>query len=303
MSPTDPSPRVWTADELAEHRRAAIDHFIAWWQATGNVAYQGHFRDAHTVADGLFARTDDLLSLTAEALAKRDRVAREVVRYLAGPPLSGDDVDVLLNAEGAAHEQNPRNLEELVLSVIDPLRFPWCSDRASPRPPTDEERRVALKWIAGLIAAQKAATARRIGASRRQEEAVEAALSSAPLRFQKVQPRGIDYAADFLTSGQFCRQSLVGGTRADFSIGLRHHLLVLECTVSNSEGNSYKRLIHEVGKKASRWRVAFGRSVIPAAVLDGVFKLENLQKAQASEISPFWEYDLRSLVDFVATTR
>jgi hypothetical protein len=132
---------------------------------------------------------------------------------------------------------------------------------------------------------------------------VEDLLLLQPLQLRKVSPRPIGSPRDFLAPGEFCRQSSVGGTRADLTIGLSDRLLVIECKVSNSEVNSYKRLNHEVGNKAANWTRAFGQGVIPAAVLDGVFKLENLERAQAAGISIFWERNLQSLTEFVMLAR
>ena len=95
----------------------------------------------------------------------------------------------------------------------------------------------------------------------------------------------------------------MGGTRADFTIGLRERLLLIECKASNSEVNSYKRLNHEIGDKAAVWKRSFGESVIPAAVLAGVFKVDNLEEAQRGGIAIFWEHDVATLFEFVAATR
>ena len=114
-----------------------------------------------------------------------------------------------------------------------------------------------------------------------------------------MKPRAISSVRD-LELGQYCKQSEVGGTRADRTIGLRDkRLLVLECKVSNSEVNSYKRLIHEVGNKASTWHSKFGDSALAGAVLAGAFSLDNLEQAQNDGIYLFWEADLSSLVSFV----
>jgi adenine-specific DNA-methyltransferase len=76
-----------------------------------------------------------------------------------------------------------------------------------------------------------------------------------------------------------------------------------ETVVSNSEVNSFKRLNHEVGNKAASWTRAFGQGIVPAAVLDGVFKLDNLERAQAAGITIFWERDLQPLSEFVLAAR
>jgi hypothetical protein len=124
-------------------------------------------------------------------------------------------------------------------------------------------------------------------------------LAEMPLSLTKVKARNIPGVRDFLAPGEFCRQSAVGSTRADFTIGLRDRLLAIECKSSNSEVNSYKRLNHEVGNKAASWKRSFGETVVPAAVLAGVFKLENLNSAQSAGIAVFWEHDLETLSGYV----
>jgi len=47
----------------------------------------------------------------------------------------------------------------------------------------------------------------------------------------------------------------------------------------------------------------FGRvQVVPAAVLSGVFKLHNLQQAQARGLTLFWTHDLQAMLDWMRTT-
>ena len=331
-APASPRPRLWTPEELVGQREQAIEGFVQWWREEGNVAYRRHFELALEAVGALFRRSDDLRSFGARHLAEGDRAARDVARYLAGPPLSEDDLEVLAGpgeeegdpdlpeygaslldwllppgeeagwaapAAPARPRSSDRSLAAVIAGVLDPLRFPWLAHEPRPRRPTKLEREVALRWTAGLVAAQKAATERRTAASRRQEQAVEDILAAPPLRFSKIAPRTIATVRDFLAPGEFCRQSSVGGTRADFSIGLRDRLLVIECKVSNSEVNSYKRLNHEVGNKAASWTRTFGQGVIPAAVLDGVFKLENLLSAQRAGIAIYWERDLRPFAEFI----
>lgn len=80
-------------------------------------------------------------------------------------------------------------------------------------------------------------------------------------------------------------------------------MLLVECKVSNSEVNSYKRLNHECGDKAAKWRGAFGDEAITAAVLSRVYKLGNLLDAQGgyNPVVIFWEHDLEPLEQFLRT--
>ena len=56
--------------------------------------------------------------------------------------------------------------------------------------------------------------------------------------------------------------------------------------------------------KAVRWLEEFGRlSVVPSAVLSGVYKLGNLSTAQTAGLTLFWAHDLDALTDWIESTR
>jgi len=292
-------PPSWSATELAQLRLDAIESFVRWWGTEAKAAYQEYFRTALATVDALLSLTDDLRTFGPEVLQNDDPKLREAARYLAGPPLSEDDLKILTGASRLWLPGNLTSVVSVILQALDAERFPWLTEPQ--RTPTSAERERARLWTAGLLAAQKAATGRRSHLSRKQERAIDDVLQG-PLRFTKVSPRTISSVRD-LEPGEYCRQSLVGGTRADLSVGLRDRLLVIECKVSNSEVNSYKRLNHEVGDKATKWKLAFGNQAVPAAVLSGAYSLANLESAQRTGITLFWEHDLASFVDFVSRTR
>jgi hypothetical protein len=248
-----------------------------------------------------FERTDDLRTITTSVVETRSGLG-ETARYLAAPPISADDLKTLAGLGSASGPEYFAEMLKVISSSLDPVRFPWLFDGAG-RDPTSAELELAQKWTAGLLAAQKAVTGRRSAAARRQEQAVENLMLGAPLHLEKVRARDIPSPREFLAPGEFCRQSKVGTTRADFTIGLRDRLVLIECKSSNSEVNSYKRLNHEVGNKAASWRRSFGEAVVPAALLAGVFKLENLESAQRAGVAIFWEHDPESLVEFVNANR
>ena len=50
-------------------------------------------------------------------------------------------------------------------------------------------------------------------------------------------------------------------------------------------------------------RAVWSHGVVPAAVLSGVFKVQNLLEAQQSGLSLFWSHDLEQLQDFIRLTR
>jgi hypothetical protein len=244
----------------------------------------------------LFEETDNLTSFPTAILASK--TSRETARYLTAPPISADDLNTLAGLGTGGGRAFTAEMLKVIRASLDPRRFPWLFVQP-PLKPTRDELRTAQRWTAGLLAAQLATTGRRSAAARRQENAVEAVLLGPPLHLTQVKARAIPSPREFLAPGEFCRQSVVGGTRADFTVGLRDRLLLIECKSSNSEVNSYKRLNHEVGNKAASWKRSFGEAVVPAAVLAGVFKLENLESAQRAGIALLWDHELGTLAEFV----
>ena len=93
--------------------------------------------------------------------------------------------------------------------------------------------------------------------------------------------------------------------RADVVLGLYDgRFMALECKVSNSGVNSYKRLNHEVTDKVEKWHAMFGMNgVVGGCVLQGIYETENLMSAQQAGVSIFWSRDLEKLLTFVDRTR
>lgn len=105
---------------------------------------------------------------------------------------------------------------------------------------------------------------------------------------------------DDLPRGTFARETRLAGAKCDVPAGLKDgRRMAVECNVSNSAVNSVKRLVRETGGKADRWRTEIGNSVVPAAVLSGVFPRVNLQDAQdRHHVAHFWKHRLSDLEEF-----
>lgn len=294
-----PAP-TWDSEALEAARRAAIEDFIAERGAEGSVPYRQAFRANVRLVTALFEQTNDLLDFgTGEALARNPGMLR-AARYLGGPPVSADDLDTLADARIASRRRLDADLARraarVVVSAMDPERFPWTFTSPQ-RKPTAPERRLAVRWTAGLQAAQEVQTGRRGESSVRQQQAVENLLERTG--FIRVPARPIQVTGG-LAPGEFCRETSVVGTKCDVPVGLRDgRFLLLECKVSNSATNSVKRLNREVGGKARDWRDRFGERAVTGAVLAGVFKVKNLIDAQDVGVSIFWERDLTPLGDFL----
>jgi XamI restriction endonuclease len=297
------SPPLWVDEALDERRRRAIDDFIAERAAEGNKPYEAAFAANVAEVESIFAETGDLRDFaTGAALASKPGLTL-VARYLAGPPVSADDLNTLagqpISGRKRLSPEAARRAATVIDAVMDRARFPWLFDDRV-RSPTATERQLAINWTAGLRAIQQIQTGRRGESATRQEGAVEAVLSAEG--FKKVNPRPISLADD-LSRREFCRESLVVGAKCHVPIRLWDgRLLLIECKVSNSATNSVKRLNRECGGKAATWLGAFGSQSITSAVLAGVFKMKNLRDAQERDrLIVSWANDLRSLATFLGT--
>lgn len=298
---------VWDAARLEADRCAAITLFRRERMTEPLEQYLAAFDDRRMVIGRLLEETDDLARLAARAVEILvDPRLLDAVRYLAGPPLSEDDLRVIADVPSVAPSrlradpQAARRLIDTVLAGLDRRRYGWVSEGRRPRP---DERSAATLATAALMASQHIQTARRSGGKTAQEDAVHSALIADG--FVDVPARRITQLADAPAAGEFCRETMFGSRKADLVVGLWDgRKMPLECKVSNSTLNSIKRLNNDAAVKAVEWVRDFGsRGVVPAAVLSGVFKRAHLEYAQERGLSLFWAHDLGELTRWVAGTR
>ncbi|MDR0944718.1 MAG: XamI family restriction endonuclease, partial [Bifidobacteriaceae bacterium] len=226
---------------------------------------------------------------------------RELVRFLAAPPLSADDLKTLSGAQSLT----PKRLREepdkavaaikAVLAGLDPRRFPWV---VSERPAEPTERFAAIVATAALSASARTQTARR-SRGRELETAVKTALAS--VGYHEVPTVAVANSTQGPRVGEYCGECDVVGGKADVLVRLPDgRLAPIECKVSNSEVNSYKRLIHDCGEKAQTWtRVLGPANCVPIAALAGCYSLGNLRKAQEMGVTLVWAHELGALADFI----
>jgi hypothetical protein len=300
-------PHVWTSAQLENARLRAIGIFRRERTEEPLEDYLAAFDQYKSHVESLLNNTGDLARLDAAGMeVLTDPRLLEVFRYLAGPPISEDDLKVLADAPSFAkgrlrsEPENVQRLIEVVRTVLDRRRFVWVIER---RTPTENERSAAVMASAALMAASRVQTNRRSFGKKQQEDLVKTALRE--LRLHEVEPRAIPTFSEAPRPGEFCGESLVGGRKADIIVRLWDtRVMPIECKVSNSALNSVKRLNNDAAVKAGVWRTDFGtRHVVPVAVLAGVFHLANLLDAQTRGLMLIWSHDLQPLTSWISSTR
>lgn len=302
------TPPKWTNEDLIRDAAISAADFRSE-RLSASDAWETHYRQAHKKFEELFEKLRDLNPNAIDSLLLADAYGMgmgEAIRYLAGPPISDDDLKIIADVESTAPGVLKRDHEsagkvfEVIERVIDPHRFPWIKDR---RTPTAQEREAALLASAALLAAQRIATQRRKTGKDNQEGKVKSYLCS--LGFTEVPTTAISTIVQGPQAGQFCAECQLGNRKADVVVRLHDtRLMAIECKVSNSATNSVKRLNNDAAAKAKYWIGQFGTAqVVPAAVMAGVFKALNLEQAQASQLSLFWSHDLGKLGEFIESTR
>ena len=301
-------PPRWTHEQLEARRLTAIEAFRIERVQEPLEAYLEAFDKYRGAIEELLDVTVDLTQLAhVAAYVLTDPVLLEAVRYLAGPPISADDLKTLADVESLApgrlrsDSDTAGRVIGTVQLALDRRRFPWV---AEDRAPDEAEREAAVLASAALMASGRVQTNRRNEAKEAQEQAVADRLIEAG--FEQVATSQVTSTlAAAPGSGQFCRETQFGSRKADLLIGLwDDRKMPCECKVSNSATNSIKRLNNDASVKARTWIAEFGTAgVVPAAVVSGVYKLAHLSSAQASGLTLWWAHDLDALVEWIEQTR
>ena len=301
-------PTKWATDQLKFDSVHSASLFRAE-RLEASDAWESHFRDANRKFELLFEKLHDLTpeGVTEERLAASLKLnLGEALRYLAGPPISDDDLKVLADVESlapsviSADAKALMKVFDVIERVLDAHRFPWVSED---RRPTAEERNAALLSSSVLLAATRIATERRKTGKNTQEGDLKTYLKS--LGFSEVSPTTIKTVVHGPQTMQFCAEAMLGTKKADVVLRLHDtRLFAFECKVSNSSTNSVKRLNNDVAAKAEAWTQQFGtQQIVPAAMLAGVFKVLNLEQAQDRNVAIFWSHDLGKVGEFIESTR
>lgn len=324
MSPNaSPAPRIWTDEELARDAQRSLDDFVDRRLAEPSGHYALHvaarrralFRLFRALA-GIDPGSPDIASVRAVLL---DSELFDALRYVAGPPVSEDDLGVLvtrgvsgISRTGLATDDKlPGTVLALICRLADPFRFPWIASR---RKPSGREMRRAIEATTGLHAVQSLQTERR-GYGKQVERRLQVRLSE--LGFVKITgrnvrsgdsvpfpvypPRGrITQPSHHPVFPHFYGECTVYGRKVDLFIALlTGRMIALEAKDSSSALNSTKRLLNDTAAKAKHYRDAGGRNIISAALLSGVFKLADLKAAQEAGLYLVWAHAMDDFVDWI----
>lgn len=298
---------VWTEQQLRAGITAGSAAFRKERIEEPVEQYLAFYHQSRANVVNLLELTVDLFQFRTQAAAVfSSRQLLGAARYVASPPLSIDD---LVNLSGttispkaiAKDSKLAFDLADTVLLFLDRERFPWISQT---REPTEAERAAAIVSTSAMMAMRLAETFRRTEGKNTQEDRIKQFLVS-ECGFTEVAKRDITNLSESPAPGEFCGEVLVGSRRADIPVRLWDgRLMPIECKVSNSATNSYKRINNDAAVKSEKWKAELGaRNMVPAAAISGVFALAILEYAQENGLTLWWVHELETMKAFIEATR
>ena len=235
----------WDRDRLDHDRVAAADRFRDERMKTPLGRYLRAFQIHETNVRRLLEESAHLRKLRERAAEiVSDHGLLEALSGVAGPPISLEDLKTLAGVQrlsSAGIRVDPTRATRVVATVLnglDPKRFPWVSED---RDPTDGEKHAAIQSSTAVLATLEVTAARQTEGGSRQEEEVHDPLLERGLH--GIPARTVAATSDSPRPGEFCREAIFAGRRADFLIGLwDNRLMVVECLLSSSPLHLGRRL-------------------------------------------------------------
>lgn len=305
--PTVPS--VWTDEQLAHEAQRSLEAFRDRRLAEPATRYPELLAQENRAVRKLIRLLSAVDPDNPDPAQLRkiwsDAPVFDALRYVAGPPVSIDDLGVLVTATTSkltkarlsGNDDLARATLAMICRLTDDSRFPWVKDRRKAAP---EEIKRAVYATASLHAAQLMATERR-GYGRK----VEIALSDALIArgFERVAaPNGGKIVApnQHPAPRTFYPECSLRARKTDLLIGLSDgRAVAVEAKDSASVLNSVKRVLNDTAAKARYWDSQCGKTVVPVALLSGVFGVDNLKSAQTDGLYLVWTHDLDGFVSWL----
>jgi hypothetical protein len=305
------TPRIWTDQELADQARVALEEFVDRRLAEPSGKYLTHIAARRRALMRLFKALSGVDPNKPDAATVRqillDDELLAALRYVAGPPVSEDDLGVLvtrdikgLSKSGLRQDPDlPGKVLQLICQLADPYRFPWLADR---RRPSSHELRTAIRSTMTLHAAQTLATERR-GHGKVVEKRLETRLVD--LGFAKAKSPNkakINAPVHYPSYPSFYGECTVHGRKVDLFIALPDgRMIAVEAKDSSSGLNSVKRILNDTAAKARHFTSHAGKNIITVGLLSGVFKVDSLKAAQNADLYLVWSHDLDGFVEWIKT--
>lgn len=304
-------PRKWTDEELTVQAQASIDAFVDRRLREPRDRYREHLRLRQKGVLRLFKTLIGIDPGAPDPEVVRtilfDPVLLDALRYVAGPPVSEDDLGVLVTrSTSRLTKTRLRSDDKLTVAVLrlicqmsDPVRFPWVDDR---RAPSLHELKHAVRATAALHATQTLQTERR-GYGRKVEAVLKDLLIARGYSKVAIPNQGkVTSPSHWPVANTFYGECTVYGRKADILVGTHDgRIIAIEAKDSSSALNSIKRVLNDTAAKAKHWSGKAGEEIVPVALLSGVFKVESLKSAQESGLYLVWTHDLDGFVEWLST--
>jgi hypothetical protein len=308
---TNQTPTVWTQAELATQAQIALNEFVERRLAEPGGVYIAHVKARRKSLVRLFKALAGINPDKPDPNVVRavllDEDLFDALRYVTGPPVSEDDLGVLVTrsvqrikiSDLRQSDELPTEVLNLICRLADPVRFPWVASRRSP---TLRELRAAIYATTTLHAAQSLQTARR-GYGREVERRLETRLEELGFTRVSAPNKGqITVPIHYPIFPKFYGECTVHGRKVDLFIPLpTGKMIALEAKDSSSGLNSVKRLNNDTAAKARHFAEQAGKNMINVALLSGVFKIDSLTSAQQSGLYIVWSHDTDGFIEWVKT--
>lgn len=302
---------MWTEAELAAEAEKSLNAFVDRRLAEPDTRYAEHFVQRRRALARLFLALRSIDPKAPDPAAVRrimlDDELLAALRYAAAPPISEDDLGVLVTRKAkrltkTAIKTEPTlapDILKLICRMADSARFRWVRAKRAPRP---GELRRAIEATAALHATQTLQTERR-AYGREVERQLRERLEAMGYEKKPTPNGGKVNAPKYMPAAKtFYGECSLYGRRADLLIGLDDgRTVAVEAKDSSSVVNSVKRVLNDTAAKAKHWNAALGKTVLPVALISGVFGTEDLKKAQEAGLYLVWAHDLDNFTDWLAT--
>lgn len=300
---------MWTEEQLSSEADKSLNAFVDRRLAESHTRYAAHLAQRRRALVRLFIALRPLNPQAPDPDIVRailiDDELLAALRYAAGPPISEEDLGVLVTRKAKRLTKTAvrgdsalaTDILKLICRVADGSRFPWLRTRRLPLP---SELRRAIDATATLHASQAMQTERR-AYGREIERQLRDRLVAMGYELMPTPNRGNVNAPRHMPAAKtFYGECSLYSRRADLLIGLDDgRTVAVEAKDSSSVLNSVKRVLNDTAAKARLWNTKMGEQVIPAALLSGVFSPDTLKAAQTSGLYLVWAHDLDSFANWL----